>query len=266
MADKLHWPEPKILHGSPAPVVDKYFLDDKILVVRDDLLPGGTKSVLLPYLTQKAAKMGAVELVYASPVQGAFQIALAYYCQQNGIKCTIFCGKRAKRHKHTIEIIRLGANVQEIPPCCCLNVLTSLAKKYTSSTPGAMRVEFGGRDEKCITIISERVRQALNYFPQGTIAEIWCAIGSGTLCEAILEATNGTNIKVVGVSVGKTYNHTHPRLRVIKYPRPFDWESKINLPFPSTPHYDRKAFSELIDDMVCYARKGNGKILFWNVY
>jgi hypothetical protein len=45
-------------------------------VLRDDLLPGGTKSILMPSIIGDS-----LEYVYASPVYGGFQIALSAYCQ-----------------------------------------------------------------------------------------------------------------------------------------------------------------------------------------
>ena len=48
-----------------------------IKVLRDDLLPGGTKSILMTSIIGEAE-----EYVYGSPVYGGFQIALAEYCNQ----------------------------------------------------------------------------------------------------------------------------------------------------------------------------------------
>lgn len=48
-----------------------------ITVLRDDLLTGGTKSILMPSIISDSD-----EYVYASPVYGGFQIALFAYCQK----------------------------------------------------------------------------------------------------------------------------------------------------------------------------------------
>ena len=45
-------------------------------VLRDDLLKGGTKSILMPSIIGDD-----LEYVYASPVYGGFQIALSAYCK-----------------------------------------------------------------------------------------------------------------------------------------------------------------------------------------
>lgn len=52
------------------PVIERF---GKILVVRDDLVPGGTKARVLPDLLR-----GGQEYVYASPAYGYAQIALAH--------------------------------------------------------------------------------------------------------------------------------------------------------------------------------------------
>ena len=57
-----------------------------IKVVRDDLLPGGTKSILLASIDNPAIN----EFVYASPVYGGFQIAISIYCKSVNKKATIF--------------------------------------------------------------------------------------------------------------------------------------------------------------------------------
>ena len=45
-------------------------------VLREDLLVGGTKSILMPSIIGESQ-----EYVNASPVYGGFQIALSAYCQ-----------------------------------------------------------------------------------------------------------------------------------------------------------------------------------------
>jgi hypothetical protein len=52
------------------------------------------------------------------------------------------------------------------------------------------------------------------------------------------------------------------RLTIIKYDKPFSFESKFNCPFPSNPNYDRKAFEILIRER---GYDPDINILFWNV-
>jgi len=88
-------------------VIEKHY---GIYVLRDDLLEGGTKSILM----NKIDEPNINEFVYASPVYGGFQIALSVYCKSVGKKATIFCAKRIEKHNNTKKCIDYGANIIEI--------------------------------------------------------------------------------------------------------------------------------------------------------
>ena len=65
-----------------------------VLVVRDDLFPGGTKARFLGTLFN-----GADEVVYASPAEGGAQTALATVARRLGKRATIYVARRAKPHR-----------------------------------------------------------------------------------------------------------------------------------------------------------------------
>ena len=71
---------------------------DNLVVVRDDMLPGGTKRRALPVLMK-----GSSEYVYASSVYSYAQVALAYVARESGKRATVFCAKRGIRHARTLE-------------------------------------------------------------------------------------------------------------------------------------------------------------------
>jgi len=75
-----------------------------VIVVRDDFIPGGSKRRFVDRLFGNAA-----EVVYASPVYGGAQIAIAHAAREAGIKSTIFCAKRGNPHPRTIEAKKAGA-------------------------------------------------------------------------------------------------------------------------------------------------------------
>lgn len=229
--------------------IKKYF---GINVVRDDLLEGGTKSILLPNLID----LDENEYVYASPVYGGFQIALSIYCKINNIKCTIFCAKRKIKHINTIECINNGANVVEIRNGY-LSVVEKRAREYCREN-GAKKIKFGANTVENKILIANRMKKVIALLGKEP-DEIWCAVGSGTLLEGILLGTE--NAEINGVIVGKEYKNNNPRIkRLIKYPKDFDKESKFSAPFPSMPNYDLKAFE------YCYKYSGLVKdTLFWNV-
>jgi len=220
-----------------------------VKVVRDDLLPGGTKSILLPSLLKKGR-----EYVYASPVYGGFQIALAIYGKAHGIAITIFCAQRKETHPNTVICRENGAKVVEVK-VGYLVVVEKHARDYCDKT-GAVKIKFGALDERCIAKIASRVRQAIKK-NGGEPHEIFCAVGSGTLVRAILSAT--TTAKVYGVVVGKECDLVHPRLTLIPYHKPFDKISTFNSGFQSMPNYDLKAFE------YCIKYKKSKSVMFWNV-
>jgi hypothetical protein len=64
-----------------------------VLVVRDDLFPGGTKVRFIPALFDHAN-----EVAYASSAEGGAQCALALVARVLGKRATIFVPERAKPH------------------------------------------------------------------------------------------------------------------------------------------------------------------------
>lgn len=220
-------------------------------VLRDDLLPGGTKSLLLDKLVQPGIK----EYVYASPVYGGFQIALSLYCRTHGYKATIFCAKRNGHHANTRKCIEYGAQVIEVP----YGYLTNVEKhaRIYAEEKGAVKLAFGAKSPESIQTIADRMREAtamIGFEPQN----IWCAVGSGTLIDGILQGTDHS--RVHGVVVGAEYNPGNYRALLYKYPRPFADQSRVLAPFPSMPNYDLKAWE--------YCRmysQVQPKCFFWNV-
>lgn len=225
--------------------IEKY---ENLIVLRDDKLKGGTKSIFIPRIIEK----GKEEYVYASPVEGGFQIALS---KNFGERATIFVAKRNKRHKITEEVIKNGAKVVEVPYGYLSNV-TSKAKKYVNEKKEKRKlIEWGGSSNK--SLITERIKAVIK--ETGSVDEVWCAVGSGTLVQGIVEGVD-KKTKVYGVQVGAEYKgKEYENLKIIKYKRSFNWECKLEVPFQSNANYDRKALEIAL-------KEGKGKVLFWNVY
>jgi len=111
-------------------VIERYENQTGIYVLRDDLLPGGTKSILLDSILKRGETPPFVnEFIYASPCYGGFQIALSIFCKNNNIKATIFCAERKIRHPNTEICIQNGANVIEVP-YGYLSVVEKRAREY----------------------------------------------------------------------------------------------------------------------------------------
>ena len=223
-----------------------------IAVLRDDKLIGGTKSRFLKSLLDET-KDG---YVYATPVFGGFQIALSEVATSMGKRAILFTPERKKRHYNTIKCAQAGGVLFEVKPGY-LSVLQKRAKDFIKHNPDYQYIEFGANYEIAIDSIAKTMRKVSDELGKEP-KEIYCAVGSGTLVKGILKGTD--QAEVTGVVVGKEFNFKHERLRLIKYPKPFDKVSNYKAPFQSMPNYDLKALE------VCMQLKKHNETLFWNVY
>ena len=243
-------------------------LGNNIYVLRDDMLAGGTKSVLMPHIIGDDD-----EYVYATPVYGGFQIALASYCKSVNIKATIFCAKRKVKHPNTLRCIELGARVVEVPHGY-LSVVEKRARDYCDVS-GATKINWGAKTDRNRVLLAQRMMH-VEKIMEFKFDEVWCAVGSGLLAESIVMGTTSAN--VYGVQVGAEYKGTNftntyyrfknesldmQRLNILKYHKPFDKVSKYKAPFPSTPNYDLKAFEYCMEHQK--NKNPKTKVLFWNV-
>jgi len=219
---------------------------DGVLVVRDDLFPGGTKARFMP-----ARCEGADEAVYASPAEGGAQTALATAARALGKRATIFVAKRAKPHARTLEASRLGAKVVSVAPGY-LSVVKVRAREYCERT-GARLVPFGVNMPEAIEAIATAAR-ATGVEPD----EVWCAAGSGVLSRALAKAWPNARRHAVQVGYALTKEEV-AGATIHVHPLTFGREGRVRAPFPSDLHYDVKAWE------ICTARKGPGRVLFWNV-
>lgn len=220
---------------------------DGIHVVRDDFFPGGTKARYLQILFGDAQ-----EIVYASPCEGAAQTALAITAARMKRKATIFLAKRQSPHPRALMAKKHGAAIYQVTPGY-LTVVSKRAREYAEMTPGAVLAPFGVDMPATIETIAEAAR-ATGLRPD----EVWCAAGSGTLARGLAKAWPLARRHVV--QVGKKLGPEDVAGAMIHVARePFERASKADVPFPSDPHYDAKAWE------ICKARRGAGLVLFWNV-
>jgi hypothetical protein len=219
---------------------------DGVLVVRDDLFPGGTKARFLPLLFEDAD-----EVVYASAAEGGAQTALATVAAQLGKRATIFVPKRAQPHPRAFMAKRLGAKIMQVSPGY-LSTVQARARDYSRQV-GARLAPFGVDMPEAIEAIAAAAR-SIAIEPD----EVWCASGSGVLARGLAAAWPRARGHVV--QIGRTLSIEEVAGATIHiYPLPFGREAKGKPPFPADPHYEAKAWEQ------CTARKGPGRVLFWNV-
>lgn len=217
-------------------------------VVRDDLVPGGTKRRILDKMI---AAIPEPELVYASPAYGYAQIALAHSCAAAGKRSAVFVAQRAKPHPRTLQAKAAGARVFQVEHGYLTNVQAK-AKAYADRA-GAAFLPFGLDTDQFRNALAQLVRESLASFP-ANISEVWTAAGSGTLSRALQSVW--PDLPFVAVQVGKA--PSVGRARLIKAPEKFEIDAKEPPPFPSCSNYDAKVWQ-------FFRREAPAGALYWNV-
>lgn len=223
----------------PDPIIEEH---SGILVVRDDVIPGGTKRRVLDNLL-----VGADEFVYASPAFGYAQVALAYACAAQGLRATIFTAKRKQLHARTLEAREAGAKIVLVPTGYLSNVQAK-ARAYAVAS-GAVLMPFGFDTDAFGSALAD-VARSLPVSPR----EVWAVAGSGTLTRALQQAWPAAQFHAVQVgSVPKA-----GRAIVQVAAEKFEQDAKERPPFPSCSNYDAKAWRFI-------RRQAQPGALFWNV-
>lgn len=223
-----------------APVVECYH---GFSVVRDDLLPGGTKCRAL-----EAIMLPGREYVYAGPAQGFAQVALAETARRIGARATVFVAKRKDPHPLTRKARDAGAKVYLVPHGYLSNV-QSKAKRYAADM-GAELLPFGINRPDCLQAIADAAR-AIMPSPE----EVWSVAGSGVLTRALQGAWPDAAFHAV--VVGKQDIDTGAARRW-NYPLAFEKNARVRTPFPSVANYDAKGWEVML-------KHGAAGALFWNV-
>ena len=214
-------------------------------VVRDDLLPGGTKRRVIQPLVEASDYQ---EFVYASPAFGYAQLALAVACREAGKRATIFTAKRNTPHPLTQAAADAGAKIVMIPYGYLSNV-QSQAKAYAAET-GAANIPFGVDTDESLNAIAAA---ALSTGANPT--EVWTVSGSGTLTRGLQRAF--PNAEFHTVLIGKKGANTGKAKAYIA-PEKFEQNAKLLPPYPSCKNYDAKLWQFAL-------KNASPDALIWNV-
>lgn len=214
-----------------------------IYVVRDDLIPGGTKQRVV----RKLVKAGQ-EYVFPATAYGYAQVALAYACEEKGARCTLFIAERKRAlHPLTQQAVDHGAELHMVKGGVT-NIVIAAAKRYGAET-GATVFPLGFGTPEFIRGFADLAR-SLNLAPE----QVWCAAGSGSLCRALQIAWPSADFRAVQYGM-----HTDAyRAKVYIAPEKYDMDAEAPPPFPSCTYSDAKVWRFVLK----YARDG---ALMWNV-
>lgn len=243
----------------------------EIHVVRDDLLPGGTKQRACGPLLEQLSRQGFSEFVYASPFCGFAQIALAYTCSKLGFSCTIFTERDRSRqdckepHAFTKLAEKFGARIEL---CDSLEYAEQRAENFASRAANRHKIplgfscaEFTSVFEVALSIQWDVIRLKLGKSPR----RIWLPVGSGTLAGVFAQVLpDETEINCVNVHVLPDGDrriralNENPRFKLFSAPEVFADHALKQPTIPSNTHYDAKLWQFI-------SAHGQNGDLWWNV-
>lgn len=241
----------------------------RLHVLRDDILPGGTKQRgCLRYL-RELQQAGTREFVYASPFAGFAQVALSVSAALLGARCTLFCERDKTASEpgfHAFSWIakRHGANL-----VLCEDLDEAHARTFEYARAPSMTVlPLGFRSERFMDILTEEIRRVwdgivseLGHPPR----ELWVPVGSGTLLHCFRRVTAG-RVPIFGVDVRVLEPEDDriaslrelPGVTLLRTPERFHEPVEHCPPVPSNCHYDAKLWRFLVSQAAPSA-------LWWNV-
>jgi hypothetical protein len=240
------WEDP-----NPAPVVE---LIDGVHVVRDDLLPAGSKQRFIDKLIRDT---DCEEWVFGgSNKVGWGPISLAYVCQKYGKKATCFWAERKEPTWHQQKYMEYGGAIEWVK-MGMLSVTLSRAEKYRRESPQTRTTLPLGLEHD--TVLGSIIKVARNLPVKPDC--IWTVGSSGTLSRGLQLAFPDAEVHVVQTGhklderqLGRAILHEAP----YKFDKPVK-ESEAP-PFPSAPEYDAKGWKPMLENM------DRSKVnLFWNV-
>lgn len=257
---------------APAAVVESLeFSRGRIHVVRDDLLPGGTKQrAVVPFLNSLQAQ-GFHEFVYASPFCGFAQVALAAGCQALGLKATLFCERDAGKsepelHEFSLLARSMGAKVYLVEN---LAQAESVAIAYSLvQEKGRYKIPLGFQHPDFHEELKKRVKRELAQIEANLgqkIQRIWLPVGSGTLTRAFLTIVpSSCELLCVDVHVLERKDARiralaeYQNVTLLSAPEEFQEPAGLKPKVPSNVYYDAKLW-RLIQKL------GQDGDLWWNV-
>jgi hypothetical protein len=217
-----------------------------VSIVREDLLPGGSKSRFM-----HLAFKGADEVCYASSHCGGGQVALAHAAKRLGKVATIFAAARAQMHPRQVEAMSLGAKYVWVRPGY-QSVLNARLRAHCGAT-GASAAPFGLAVPGATDIIAEaasRIPVKPRY--------VWVSAGSGLLARSLRQAFPDAELHAVRVGAEVDV----PGAVMHAFPKAYGWACQVDVPFSIDQHYESKTYQLM---KVWQAdTKPKGEVLFWN--
>lgn len=255
---------------SPSPVLTTLNLNSKkTFVVRDDLLPGGTKQRATAPFIQEMQNLGFDHFIYASPFAGFAQVALAYVCQMLHVKCTIIAERdqrftRDQFHPFSIMARDFGAKLVMVSS---LPEAEEFATTISLHQTRKLKIPLGFDCPEFRFHLKETISEAFGLIESeiGKIKNLWMPVGSGTLVRTFLTALPAhinfkcVNVRVLGAKDPRVhFIKNHEQVTYFEAPMSFHTEASDYPTIPSNSFYDAKLWAFIKEH-------GQDGDVWWNV-
>jgi len=243
-------------------------------IVRDDLVPGGTKGRFLIPLFQQLQNAGFKEVVYPSTAYGAAIVGLSRAAQATEMKVAAFIAARSEdtytdlmrevacqhlghpvgARKFKFHFVSMGFYPKVI----------AAARKYAQQSEDRVFLDCGLRSGYAIQSIKNFANYLLTQITDVGRPYDACfyACASGTLNDGLTQSSIARNYYsvVTGMDPGSTAGSTpiwHNKIQ------PFERPAKVLPPYPTVPNYDGKVWSWCLNYANSHPLE---RVLLWNVY
>jgi hypothetical protein len=262
--------KPNVIIPNPPIVITEHKYSGKTFkVVRDDMLPGGTKQRAIGVFSGDAYSK-YTEFVYAGPWNGYAQVALAMAANVLGKRATIFMTRRdyatnvrAQMYGAKIVVCK-EANLWQLQQAAAAYVerINGGTGSVTStlspvSRHSALLLPFGFDSEEFRVELSLKIALAATEISSNFAGTIWVAGGSGTIATILAGVFASATIAVVQVGKKIDPAKMSPNTKLYVAKEHFYEDCVTQPPYPSAIKYDAKVWQ--------FARDGRDGDIIWNV-
>lgn len=242
-------------------IIKLKYKDINFNVIQDGFLTGGTKQRMIAPIIKTSS---CTEFVYAGPVYGYAQIALAYVAHLLGKKATLFLEKMEPRWQLTTKALEYKPKLIEMDRPIYLKKLQKEAEEYVKKVKAEKGddyicyLSFGLYKAK--DVLADQIKKALPESLKKTQPKtMWLVVGSGTVLGALYKVFPNTffNVVQVGATVWPDQLDLS-RTRLFISPQQFQHIAKYQPPYETMSTYDAKLW-------IFFTKYGQDGDYIWNV-
>ena len=235
--------------------IEKVKINENVIVkvVRDDMIPGGTKQRAIDVFFKGEGE----EYIYAGPPTGYAQVALAQAGKKHKEKVTVFLSKRNYDTQATKKARRLGAKIIYTKNGMSLKDLQDHSVEYKNKKKNRVLLPFGLDSDKFVQRLVICIKEA--WGRKRKPERMWLVAGSATLLKALHLVFPKCHFLIVQVGK-KIWPDQLEGIKNTLYisPENFNDDAEIQPPYPTVKSYDAKLWRFVLED-------GQDGDFVWNV-